>query len=179
MKIKVLMLVAGVLMLAACGPKDTEDLIIGTWDMVSVTHQTTGNPDQSLNGISTETYGDDGHTLSMTFGKDNYGYWSTHWEFGDSIYIYGRDSQGHDSIIGAYDTTYIIYDTMRFSYFATGNLLNLQEGGQMFAYRIDKIDKRELVITDTNAYRDTYNDGYGHSMDFIQETKTVMSLKRR
>ena len=163
----------------ACSGKDTEDMIIGTWDLVSITNQSIGHPDQSLNGRTTETFGEGDIETSLTFGKDNHGYWIDKWYVTDSVYVHDPVT---DTICGSYDTNYVVYDTMRFSYFATGNILNMQDrgsNGAIKAFRIDRLDNSALTITDTNCFTDRYTDSRGRSIRFTQETKTEMNFKRR
>lgn len=185
MKYKAALLAAVVLTLVSCH-KGPEDLIVGTWRLTSVMHQSTGHPDQSLNGRTTTTYNEGEETTTMIFNEDGRGYRVEFWSVYDSTYIfvpdtvYLEDTMYVQEVIQYIDdTTYILYDSMEFSYFATGNLLNIQEGNLQKNYRIDKLDKKELVITDTNIYIDTYTNSYGRSMEFTQETKTVMSFIRR
>ena len=168
---------------AACGGNGTDNLIVGTWDVTSITHMSTGHPEQSMNGMTTETYGDGNVAMSMTFRDDGSGRSIFAKKTTDHIVIYGFDSvrneYNYDSILAAYDTTYFIRDTTAFSYFASGNLLNISEGNLQKSYRIDNIDKRELIYTDTNSYVDTYTNDYGRSLQFVQETKTVYNLRRK
>ena len=165
---------AAMLLMAACGGKDTEDLIVGTWELASVTYQSTGHPDQSLNSFNTTLFEEGSESMTLTFGKDGNGYRVDPWYVDDSIYVYYGET-----IVGGYDTSYYVYDTTPFSYFASGNSLNMQERGTMKAYRIDQLDKEILSYTDTNAYNDVYINDYGRSMQFTQEIKTVTTLRRR
>lgn len=179
-------LIAALLMLVSCGGNDTEDLIVGTWKLTTVTHQSTGHPNNSFNGTTTESYDSGDKSILLTFGKDGNGSRIETWKIHDSIYIYVPDTTYVDDTFyvterrrNIRDTLYIVADTTKFSYLATGNLLNIQEGGLHTNHRIDKLDKQELIITDTNSYTDNYTNDYGRSMQFTQETKTVMSYIRR
>ena len=160
--------------MVACTGKDSEDLILGTWDLETTVHQSTGHPDQSLNGIWTETC-DDGNGMSMTFKKDGSGYSINTWLINDQIYVYINDS----TLVYSHDTTFYTHDTTAFTYFATGNLLNIKKDGQQTNYRIDQLDNTVLSITDTNTYTDIYTNSYGRSIQFTQETKTVQTFHRR
>ena len=177
--------VAAVAMLIAACNKDTDDLIIGTWKLASVTYQSTGHPDQSLNGRTTETFDGSDKTITMTFNKDGNGRRIESRTIHDSIYVYEPDTTFvgdtfyvTDIIRFDHDTTFVIADTASFTYLATGNLLNIQEAGRHTNYRIDKLDQHALTVTDTNTYTDIYTNNYGRSIQFTQETKTVMSFVR-
>lgn len=177
--------VASLLLLASCGSKDAADLIVGTWDAVTVMHQSTGHPDQSMNGVTTVNYGDGNEKMSMTFKDDGSGSTVNSKLFSDKIYVYDYvyddELQRYvDTIlVRVYDTTYWVDETANFSYFAAGNLLRIQQGGSATDYRIDQLDDRVLTFTDTNIYSDTYTNSYGRSIQFTQETKTVYNLQRR
>lgn len=181
-----LFIAASAMLLVSCNNKDTEDLIIGTWDIVSITHQATGHPDQSMNGISTETFNANEKGMSMAFNKDGSGQRIDLWVIHDSVYIYVLDTTFvgdtfyvEEVMHNVRDTTITIRDTTSFRYLATGNLLNIQEGSVQTNYRIDNIDKQELVITDTNSRSDIYTNDYGRSMQFTYQTKNVSTFRRR
>ena len=185
MAMKRISLVLALSLLVACGGKDTGDLIVGTWNLDSVTRQSIGHPDQSLNGITTETYGGD-NRLSMTFGDGGSGYRVASTTYHDSLYIYVPDTTYVDDtfyvteeIRYVRDTTFVHSDTSSFIYMAAGNLLNIQEGNQTVNYRIDKLDKHKLILTDTNAFTDIYTNSYGRSIQFTQEMKDTYIFNRR
>lgn len=171
------MLVIGCLaamIMISCMGKNTEDLIIGTWELETSTYQSTGHPDQSLNGIWTETFGVE-NGMSMTFNKDGSGNSVNSRLVHDRIYVYINDT----TLRYSHDTTFYSHDTTLFTYFATGNLLVINSGPQSANYRIDQLDNNVLSITDTNVYTDIYTNSYGRSMHFTQETKTVRTFRRR
>jgi len=143
-------LVVVALLCGACGADSTEELIIGTWQLVNETHQSTGHPDQSYNGITTQTH-NPGESATLVFNEDNSGMQIDPWEGGA--------------------------DTTMFTYFAAGNLLTMSIYAEN--RRIDALDEEQLVITDTATYHDIYTNSYNRSMEFTQQLKDTYTFRRK
>ncbi len=139
-----------VMLCGACGSDSTEELIVGTWQLVSESHQSIGHPDQNYNGITTQTH-NPGESITLVFYEDNSGLQIDPWGGGA--------------------------DTTRFTYFAAGNLLNMSIYAEN--RRIDAIDEEQLVITDTATYHDIYTNSYNRSIEFTQQLKDTYTYRRK
>lgn len=116
--------------LASC-TKDNEDLIIGKWDVVSVTETISGHPDAEMNGTHTENF-TGAYSMSITFNKDKTGIMT--------------DSDGHT------------VDNNNFTYTVDGDVLYLTSEGFTTRLTIDKLNKKEMTITASEEMEEEYMD---------------------
>lgn len=125
-----------------CTP-DNEDLIIGTWNVNSITTTISGSPNAEENGTFTQQV-PEGYTMTFTFNKDNTGQASESYQ-----------GQG---------------ETFPFTYTIVDNTISLtiMEGshGYTSMLNIDKLDRKELIITLTEKTYEEYEDENGEWVEY-------------
>lgn len=144
------------LSLAGC-TKDNEDLIIGTWNVTSLTETISGHPDASMNGTHTESV-PAGFTMTFVFNKDNTG------KMLESGYGESEESP----------FTYIVRDDKLD--------LTVREEGSSLAFTvtfdIEKLDKKEMIISMTENENDEYEDENGEWHEVTYTEKMVYNMTK-
>jgi hypothetical protein len=139
--------------------KDNEDLIVGTWNVVSETMIVSGSPIAEENGTFTEQI-PEGYTMSMTFNKDNTG----------AI----TESEGDHT------------ESEPFTYTVAGDILNIiyeEEPGSSYGYsvriNIEKLDKKELILSMTEKIiHEAYDDDNGEIQEYECTETIKINMKR-
>ena len=113
---------------------DYEDLIIGKWNVESMTETISGHPDASENGTFTETI-PAGFTYTMTFNKDKSG----------EVYMsYGGMTESES-----------------FTWSIDDDNLYMTQDGETDCAIISKLDKKELILSGSEKDQDYYEDETG------------------
>lgn len=151
-----IVIAAMTLSLTGC-TKDNEDLIIGTWNVTSISETISGHPDATQNGTHTEAI-PEGYTMTFVFNKDNTG---------------KMTQSGHGESEES-DFTYIVRDDKLD--------LTIRDEGSSLAFTvtfdIDKLDKKEMIISMTENEVDEYEDENGEWHEVTYTDKMAYNMKK-
>ena len=139
------------LSLTGCS-KDNEDLIIGTWNAYAVNETVSNATIPAMNGTTEESMME-GMAITMTFNKDNTGLMVTKFS------LFGINETEEDAFTYTIDGDKL---TM---------VINYAEGPETVVSTIDKLDKKELWITDTGHDNDWDDDGNPYEYDYVSTMK--------
>lgn len=145
------------LAIAGCSTyTNSDDLIIGTWDVTSYTHIVSGYPNDELNGTFTEQLPNEwGESMRFTFQKNK------------TFVSESTDNDYSDIATGTYR---VIGDTLMLTYG--------QYGDQRIFYQIDKLDIAELTISRTDVFQRSCPDGNGELQE-CEVTETEKLIMKR
>lgn len=151
-----IVIAAMTLSLTGC-TKDNEDLIIGTWNVTSMSETISGHPDATQNVTHTEAV-PEGYTMTFTFNKDNTG------KMLESGYGESEESP----------FTYIVRDDKL-------DLTIREDGSSLaftFTFDIEKLDKKEMIISMTENENDEYEDENGEWHEVQYTEKMAYNMKK-
>lgn len=130
---------------------DYEDLIIGKWNVESMTETISGHPDASENGSYTQTI-PAGAIYTMTFNKDKSGV----------VYM---------SFMG-------MTESDNFTWSISGDNLYMTQDGETDCATISKLDKKELIVAGSEKIQDYYEDENGEWVECEYTASYSLKMKK-